>query len=147
MDSRLIRPRTPTRWAALAYGAAMFVALAIGLVAVELQAQAAGRGSKADWPWAVPFSALVVLLPSVAFAVTLRQMARHGLHMSPRASAAIAALLGALTPAVLLGVKPLVRALDIGSNFFGGLAVSQGGLCALAVLCAAGLAAWRRGGR
>ena len=145
MDPRLIRPRTPTRWASLAYSAAMFVSLTIGLVAVELLAQAAGRGSKGGWPWAVPFSALMVLLPAVAFAVTLRLVARRDLRLWPRASAAIAALLGALTPAVLLGVKPLLRALDLGSDFFGGLAVSQGGLCALAVLSAAGLAAWRGG--
>ncbi len=116
----------------------------IGLVSVELLSQAASRGSKGGWPWAVPFAVLLVLLPALAFAVTLRLSARRGLQLSPRAAAGGAALLGALTPAVLLGVKPLLRLLGSGGDLFSGLAVSQLCMSALSIAAAAALAArWR----
>ena len=55
-----------------------------------------------------------------------------------------AALLGALTPAVLLGVKPLLRLLGGGDDLFSGLAVSQLCMSVLSIAVAAGLAArWR----
>lgn len=122
----------------------MFVSLVIVLVSVELLSQAAGRGSKGGWPWAVPFALLLVVLPAVAFAVTLRLSARRGLLLSPRAAVAGAALFGALTPAVLLGVKPLLRMLDIGGDLISGLAVSQLFMFVLSAAVAAALAArWR----
>jgi len=122
----------------------MFASLAIGLVSVELLAQAAGRGSKGGWPWAVPFAALLVLMPAVAFAITLRVAARGGLQLSPRAAVIGAALLGALTPVVLFGVKPLLRILGIGGDLFSGLAVSQLCMALLGIAAATGLAArWR----
>jgi hypothetical protein len=122
----------------------MFASLAIGLVSVELLAQAAGRGGKGGWPWALPFAALVVLLPAVVFAVTLRLAARGGLRLSPRAAVASAALLGALTPAVLFAVKPLLHWLPIGGDLFSGLAVSQLCMAVFSIAVATGLAAlWR----
>jgi hypothetical protein len=122
----------------------MFAALTIGLVSIELLAQASGRGSKGGWPWAVPFAALMVLLPAVVFAVTLGVAARGGLRLSPRAAVAGAALLGAVTPAVLFAVKPMLRVLDIGGDLYSGLALSQGGMAALGIAAAVVLAACGR---
>jgi hypothetical protein len=132
--------RTAARGPALAYATALFVVTALGLGAVEWLAQDSGRGSKGGAPWIVPFALLVCLLPATAFAVTLRLAARPGLRLSPRAALALAALLGALTPSFLLAVKPLMGVMGGGGNLVGGLAVSQLGLCTLAIASAAVLA-------
>jgi thiol:disulfide interchange protein len=132
----------PRRWAVMVYALAMFGALSIGLIAVQLSAEAAGRGGKAGWEWAVPFAALVCLLPVAAFALTLSLAARHGLARPRWRVSLLAAVCGAATPLLLFGVKPLLRLMHAGSDLFSGLAVSQLGLCAVAVVSAVLLAKW-----
>jgi len=129
-------PHTSRRWAVMVFGLTLFSITATGLIAFALQAD--GRGGKAGWPWAVPFAAVMCLLPTAVFAATLAVAAHGGLAL-PRARVTMtSALCGAVVPAVLLVVKPLVRWLDIGDSPVGGLAIAQAGMCLLAV----GAAGW-----
>jgi hypothetical protein len=134
---------TSRRFAVLCFGLGLFASTSAGLVAVQLQAEAAGRGGKAEWVWALPVALLVCLLPLLMFAATLSLAARDGLPASRRAVGPAAALGGVAVAAVLAAVKPLVQWLGIGGGLIGGLMLSQIGMVAAAVLAAGLLASWR----
>lgn len=132
---------TSRRFAVLCFGLSLFAATSLGLTMVQLRAEAAGRGGKTEWVWALPFAALICLLPLLMFAATLALVARDGLAASRGATALVAAVGGGVVAAVLPLVKPLLQLLDIDGGLIGGLMLSQIGMCVLSIFGAALLVA------
>jgi hypothetical protein len=131
---------TPRRRAVGIFALALFVALLAGMAWVQWSAEAQGRGGKAGLEWAPPFAMLVMLLPSLAYAITLARLARGALPWRAWRVALWAGAGGVLAAAVPFALKPLARIAGMRLDFFSGLIATELSMCAMAVLAAAALA-------
>jgi hypothetical protein len=131
---------TPRRRAVGVFAVALFVALVAGMVLVQWSAAAQERGDKGGLAWAPLFAALLMLLPTLTYALTLTRLARGVLPWRAGRVALWAGACGVLTAAVPFTLKPLARIAGVRFDFLTGLVATELTMCIVAVLAAAALA-------
>lgn len=107
------------------YALGFFLAMAGWVLWTEL---VSGSSGKAGWGWGLALALPIALLPTATFALALRLGANHGLALRRTSAVAIAALGGALTPALVLLARDAARVTGVGTDLFTGL---LGGLLVL----------------
>jgi hypothetical protein len=135
---------TPRRRAVGVFAFALFITLVAGMALVQWSAAAHDRGGKGGWEWAPLFAMLVMLLPTLAYAITLTRLARGALPWHAWRVALWAGAGGVLAAAVPFTLKPLARIVGMRLDFFSGLVATELSMCAVAVFAAAALASRAR---
>jgi hypothetical protein len=131
---------TPRRRAVGVFALALFITLVAGMTVVQWSAAAHERGGKGGLEWAPLFAALLMLLPTLAYALTLTRVARGALPWRAGRVALWAGAGGVLAAAVPFTLKPLARIAGVRLDFLTGLVTTELSMCAVAVLAAAALA-------
>lgn len=136
---------TPRRRAVGVFALALFLALVAGMALVQALAEAQGRGGKAGVEWAPLFAALLMLLPTLAYAFALTRLAQGALPWSAGRVALWAGAGGVVTALVPFALKPLASLAGMRPDFLSGLVATELSMCVVATLSAGALASRVRG--